>query len=156
MSKAQSVLAHWHSHRDVLAPLVDAVPEDKLDFKPWDEAMSFRDLVWHILSTGALFAAAARAGRMTDRPEKPDLSTKQALVQAIASFTERTHADVASIADEQFEQLVETKAVFGTDLPAKALLSSMIDHEVHHKGQLFVYARMMGAKKLPFFIHRGS
>ncbi|WP_367306894.1 DinB family protein [Alicyclobacillus acidocaldarius] len=155
MSKAQSVLTHWHSHRDVLAPLVDSVPEDKLDFKPWDEAMSFRDLVWHILSTSALFAAAAKAGRITDRPERPDLSTKQALVQAISSFTDRTHADVASVTDEQFESLVDTKAVFGRDLPVKVLLGSMIDHEVHHKGQLFVYARMMGAEKLPFFIHRG-
>ncbi|MBF8376487.1 DinB family protein [Alicyclobacillus mali] len=155
MSKAQAVLTHWHSHRDVLAPLVESVPEDKLDFKPWDGAMSFRDLVWHILSTSAWFAAAAQAGRITDRPEKPDLGSKQALLQAISTFSDRTHADVASVADEQFDSLVDTKAVFGADLPVKALLGSMVDHEIHHKGQLFVYARLMGAEKLPFFIHRG-
>ncbi|WP_206832354.1 DinB family protein [Alicyclobacillus fructus] len=154
MSKAQSVLAHWHSHRDVLAPLVASVPEDKLDFKPWDGAMSFRDLVWHILAVSATFAAAAKAGRLTERPEQPDLSTKQALLDAISTFTEKTHADIASISDEQFESIVETKAVFGADLPAKALLASLIDHEIHHKGQLFVYARLMGAETLPFFIHR--
>ncbi|WP_349679045.1 MULTISPECIES: DinB family protein [Aneurinibacillus] len=28
----------------------------------------------------------------------------------------------------------------------------MIDHEVHHKGQLFLYARLIGIEKLPFFI----
>ncbi|AEJ42251.1 DinB family protein [Alicyclobacillus acidocaldarius] len=155
MSKVESVLTHWHSHRDVLAPLVDSVPEDKLDFKPWDGAMSFRDLVWHILSTGAWFAAAAKTGRITNQPERPDLSTKQAILQAISSLTDRTHADVASVSDEQLESLVDTKAVFGADLPVNVLLSSMIDHEVHHKGQLFVYARIMGAEKLPFFVHRG-
>ena len=155
MSRAQSVLTHWHAHRDVLAPLVEAVPEDKLNYRPWDQAMSFSDLVWHILSASAMFAAAAKEGRVTGRTDKPDLGSKQAILQAISTWTEQTHANIASMTDEQFERMVETKAIFGADLPAKVLLGSMIDHEVHHKGQLFVYARMMGTEKLPFFIHRG-
>ncbi|SIT12456.1 DinB family protein [Alicyclobacillus vulcanalis] len=155
MAKAESMLRHWHAHRDVLAPLVQSVPEDQLDFKPWDKAMSFRELVWHVLSISALFASAAKAGRITGRPEQPDLSSKEALLRAISTLTDQTHADMASLSDEQFDQLVDTKAVFGADLPVHALLGTMIDHEIHHKGQLFVYARLMGAKELPFFVHRG-
>ncbi|WP_081825521.1 DinB family protein [Bacillus sp. UNC41MFS5] len=34
----------------------------------------------------------------------------------------------------------------------------MIDHEIHHKGQLFTYARLIGREKLPFlsFYHLNS
>ena len=30
-------------------------------------------------------------------------------------------------------------------------LTIMYDHEIHHKGQLFVYLRLLGKEKLPFF-----
>ncbi|MED1206050.1 DinB family protein [Heyndrickxia acidicola] len=28
----------------------------------------------------------------------------------------------------------------------------MIDHEIHHKGQIFPYARLIGIEKLPEYI----
>ncbi|WP_279401879.1 DinB family protein [Piscibacillus salipiscarius] len=30
-------------------------------------------------------------------------------------------------------------------------LQGMYEHEIHHKGQLFIYARMVGVKDVPFF-----
>ncbi len=33
----------------------------------------------------------------------------------------------------------------------KKYLLAMYDHEIHHKGQLFIYARLVGVKDVPFF-----
>jgi len=39
-------------------------------------------------------------------------------------------------------------------MPGMVLLESGKDHEIHHKGQLFTYARLLGIKSLPFFVNR--
>ncbi|WP_182914758.1 DinB family protein [Paenibacillus thiaminolyticus] len=36
------------------------------------------------------------------------------------------------------------------DGPRSKLVWLIIDHEIHHKGQLFVYARILGVQELPF------
>ncbi|KYD26597.1 MULTISPECIES: DinB family protein [Geobacillus] len=44
---------------------------------------------------------------------------------------------------------------FGIHIPAAQLLPMAMDHEIHHKGQLFVYVRAMGHTDLPLFVKRG-
>ncbi|SIC68051.1 Uncharacterised protein [Mycobacteroides abscessus subsp. abscessus] len=39
-------------------------------------------------------------------------------------------------------------------MPGIVLLENAKDHEIHHKGQLFTYARLAGIEKLPFFVSR--
>ncbi|GLV14795.1 hypothetical protein Heshes_24790 [Alicyclobacillus hesperidum] len=155
MTKAETYLGHWHAHRDVLTDLVKSVGEEHLSFQPWAGAMSFADLVWHIVSTGYFFADSAALGHLGMRPEKADLSTMSALESSISEWTQKTHDRISSMTDDQFANLVDMTQLFGAKLPATALLQTNLDHEIHHKGQLFVYARLCGADPLPFFVKRG-
>ncbi|GMA57738.1 putative damage-inducible protein DinB [Alicyclobacillus sacchari] len=155
MTKAESYLQHWHAHRDVLFDLLKAVDEQHVNFQPWAGAMSFADLIWHIVSTGYFFADSAALGHASTRPQKPDLATIGAIESSISEWTQKTHDRIASITDEQFANLVDLTQLFGAKLPVAALLQTNLDHEIHHKGQLFVYARLCGADPLPFFVQRG-
>lgn len=44
--------------------------------------------------------------------------------------------------------------LFGMKLSGRQLLQLAMDHEIHHKGALFVYVRALGHTELPMFIQR--
>lgn len=70
--------------------------------------------------------------------------------QAVADLTARTKSVYASLteADLQAERVFPS----GFRATGRTLLLMMFEHEIHHKGQLMLYARMVGVKDLPFFV----
>jgi uncharacterized damage-inducible protein DinB len=142
----------WLRHRLVTVELVDMIGEGGLNFKPWDGAMTLSELVLHIMSSGFQFTNAVKLGTIGKPADKPLISSMADLRKYVHEITESTKATMASITDEEMESLVDASKVMGTSLPGKALLATMRDHEIHHKGQLFVYARMAGVQNPPFFV----
>ncbi|MFD1676578.1 DinB family protein [Alicyclobacillus fodiniaquatilis] len=155
MAKAEQFLQSYLMHRNVLGELVATLKDEDVQFSPWDKAMSTGDLIWHMLSSSYSFSAAAATGQFERVTDKPALTTIAEVQSAIAAWTDKTVNNIRSMTDEKFDELVDMTKVFGTQIPAGALLQSMRDHEIHHKGQLFVYARLCGADGLPLFIKRG-
>jgi len=54
----------------------------------------------------------------------------------------------------QMEQLAEEIAPFGEKhgpMSREALLQVIHEHEIHHRGQLYVYLRMLGVEVPPLF-----
>lgn len=142
----------WLRHRLVTVELVDMLLEDSLDFKPWDGAMTLSQLVVHIMTSGTWFTEAVKQGVLGKPGDKPAISSLTELKKFTQDTTEQTKAILSSLTDEDMDRLVDATKVFGTKLPRKVLLASMRDHEIHHKGQLFVYARMTGVKNPPMFV----
>jgi uncharacterized damage-inducible protein DinB len=67
----------------------------------------------------------------------------------VYDLTEMTKEELKSITVKQLEQVIE---VINIKCPGRYWLSNAKDHEIHHKGQLFTYARMVGVQGLPFFL----
>ncbi|KPV43720.1 DinB family protein [Alicyclobacillus ferrooxydans] len=140
-------------HRAVLQDILSRVPEDQVDMKPWPNALSLSDLAVHMVTSADWFAESVKNGQF-GRPEKVEVSSMSDLRRVVDEYTEKTKATLDSLSDEQVEGMVEAKHIFGMDAPGKVWLGSMRDHEIHHKGQMFVYARMAGVEEMPFFIQR--
>ncbi len=151
MSRAKRILNHWLMHRSVTLELARRIPAGKLDFRPCDGVMSVRELISHIATSNHFFVLGVREGRFTWdlRPQGAGDGDPAALLR---QYTEQDAEFIRSLTDEQLQAPVDGGEVFRMTLPASAWLSTMIDHEVHHKGQLFTYARMLGLKDLPFFV----
>lgn len=153
MSKAEAFLMHFKMHRSVLDKVVDAVKDEDLPFSPWEGALTLKDLIWHVLSSGLSFTRAAATGDFERVSDKPALETKTQLKQAIDDMSRQSYDFIQSMSDDQFSQEIDVTKAFGRKLPAGQLLTSMLDHEIHHKGQLFTYARLCGAEEMPFFVN---
>ncbi len=152
MSKAEQFVAGWLRHREVTVELVDMISDDSLDFKPWEGAMTLGELVTHIVNSATWFSSAIKNGQMTKPPEKPQITSMAQLKQYVHDATAEAKATLLSLTDEQLETVLDTTKIFGAQLPGKMLLAGMRDHEIHHKGQLFVYARMTGVENPPSFV----
>lgn len=154
MTQVQSLVNQWLHHRKVLLDLLDRIPEGKTQFKPWDGAMSLGDLAVHTVMSTDWIVASVKNGRFERPGASPKPETMEAVRNLVHDYTEKTTLEFTLLTDEQLERIVEAKALFGFDAPGKIFIHLMHEHEIHHKGQLFVYARMVGVEQVPFFISR--
>lgn len=151
MSTLNNYINGWMTHRKALHELIDTFDSKNLQYKPWDEGMSVSELVLHISTSTNMFAQTVKNGVFAPPATPKTPETISELKQLVEADTAETNSALESITDEQLNQIVEFA---GMKMPGIAMLEMAKEHEIHHKGQLFTYARLLGIEKLPFFISR--
>jgi uncharacterized damage-inducible protein DinB len=126
--------------------VIEAIPQDKGDYRPEPVAKSALELAWHIVASEHRFLGGVASGVFDFTPNhRPEAV--------------RTAADIAKWYEESFaKNLARIEAMTGAELakemdfrgmfqqPAVMFLTLSINHSVHHRGQLSVYLRPMGGK----------
>lgn len=143
------MMEEWLQHRHVLEELLASVSDEQIDFKPWQDAMTLGELALHVAGWNDVFVSMVKTERFAP-PDIPECRTMEDVQNAVKMFTEKTKAAYASFTDADLEAENQSShpKLKG---PKKRYLVAMYDHELHHKGQLFLYARMAGVKDVPFF-----
>ncbi|WP_211747975.1 DinB family protein [Paenibacillus sp. Marseille-Q4541] len=149
MLEMQSFISRWKRHREVLHKLVELDQNDLVQYKPWDGGMSYGELAIHIASTTEMFANTVIRGEFTPPQSKDEWATMEDVRNLVHRYTESTDSLLASVTEEQQQKVI---TFFGNTAPGYGILNMALDHEIHHKGQLFTYARMAGVTELPFFM----
>jgi uncharacterized damage-inducible protein DinB len=126
-------------------------PAESWDWKTCDSAMTLGELANHFYLAEVGLIDALETGKFASRQHPEPKTNAEDLV---AAFNESHTALNATIAALTEEQLREEIAPFGDKygkMSRKALLHSMHEHEIHHRGQIYVYLRMLGAPVPPLF-----
>jgi uncharacterized damage-inducible protein DinB len=126
--------------------VIEAIPLDKGDYRPDAVSKTALELAWHIVAAEKRFFAGISAGALDftamHRPESTGDSAGIA-----AWFDETFAANLAKLEGLKGEQLVKSIDFRGMfQLPAVAFLQVAMNHTIHHRGQLSMYLRPMGAK----------
>lgn len=151
----QIITNMWLFHRLVGNEIIDMVSDEHLDFRPWEGAMTLKELALHIVFSTHKFAETVQLGTTVSSTVEKEVNTAEELKQLVHEVTEKTKTILEGLTEEKLKAVVDATRVIGTYLPGTSLLHIMRDHEIHHKGQLFVYARMIGLENLPMFMkHR--
>ena len=129
--------------------VLERVPGDKLAWKPHDKSMSLGQLALHVASVPGAIAEASQQTPF----EAPDFtypSAKSAaeLVPALDQSVARAREILGSMDDADLAKM--WRVVAGGNevmaIPVGAVLRSiMLNHWYHHRGQLSVYLRQVGA-----------
>jgi uncharacterized damage-inducible protein DinB len=126
--------------------VIEAIPSDKSDFRHDDVAKGAIDLAWHIVAAEHRFMDAVVTGVFdygnTGRPES--LRTSADVAQWYSDTFARDAARVASVPADELVKIIDFRGLF--QLPAIAFLQIGLNHSIHHRGQLSMYLRPMGAK----------
>jgi uncharacterized damage-inducible protein DinB len=123
-----------------------AVQADKGDYRPHPNSRSALELAWHLASADIWFLDGFLNGKfeMEDDTMPADFSH----AGDIASYYEdglSTKIDAVAKLPATF--WATPLPLFGMfDLPAVMYLQFMLNHSIHHRGQLCAYLRPMGAK----------
>jgi len=141
---AQFLETFGMEHKTTLRVL-KAVPGDKLSFKPHERNMSAGDLAWHIAYSQYGLAKIVE----TDTFEVYQQGETPATIDEIVTGSERWHQQACDVVRNLTPQRLGGTVSLpgGNSMPAAALLwSGVVFHQIHHRGQLSVYIRMMGGK----------
>jgi uncharacterized damage-inducible protein DinB len=151
MAIRDSFLPEFDHEMQTTRRTLERVPEDKTSWKPHDTSMSMARLAGHVAEMPG-FAAATFQGDSFDfapagaPPAQPTVMTSRA--QLLELFDKNVASARAAILKASDEELHKTwtlmnggKTIFS--LPRVAVLRTMIlNHIIHHRGQLSVYLRM--------------
>ena len=139
----QSFISNWNRIHKQTAIVLAAVPDAKLGYQPQEDMFSLRQLVTHIVRAEVGLTRSALAGST----QKIDLDLSESSVEQLVEAFNKHHAElveeVSQLAPEQLKEEVEFA---GHRLSRKALLNVMTEHEISHRGQLFVYLRLVGVQ----------
>ena len=133
----------WANSKTYTLKLADLMPEDKYDFRPTPEEMTFREQLLHIadnmtwLSSSYLFAEGP--AKRTTKEKLPKAEVLKILAQAY-DLGLKAHGNVKE------RQLDEQVKFFAGPMSRRQVLILMHDHKTHHLGQLIVYLRLNGIK----------
>ena len=134
------------NERRITQTVIEAIPLDKGDYRPDPVSKSALELAWHIVATEMRFMDAVLAGQFdfTPRPLPDSIKTSRDLS---AWYTENFAARferLTKLSQEQLLKVVDFRGLF--QLPAVMYLEFVLHHSIHHRGQLSMYLRPMGAK----------
>jgi uncharacterized damage-inducible protein DinB len=156
----------WRFARDGVIAELENIPADKFDVRPAPGARSVAEIARHIVEAGTVMAGELTrpggdftrqpypeflreyAGGLDPRQDKASLIAllRRTLDDGTAAF--RAAGDVAML-----QQIVQFNGVPATRL---SWMSHGVAHEEYHRGQLCVYARLLGlVPALTKLIHGG-
>jgi uncharacterized damage-inducible protein DinB len=140
-----SLPALKNEHRITLK-IIEAVPAEQGDYRPAGASMSALELAWHIASAEKFFMDGVAAGAFNSTGGKrPDSIRSAADVAAWYADSFQANFDrLTRLSSEQLLKVIDFRGLFQN--PAVLYLQFAINHSIHHRGQLSVYLRPMGAK----------
>jgi uncharacterized damage-inducible protein DinB len=126
--------------------VIEAIPLDKGDYRPDEISKSALDLAWHIAATEMRFMEVVPAGEFdfTPRPRPDSIKNSADLAAWYTDNFEPHFEKLTKVTNAQLLKIVDFRGIF--QLPAVMYLNFALHHSVHHRGQLSMYLRPMGAK----------
>ena len=126
--------------------VIEAVPLDKADHRPDAVGKSAVDLAWHIVGAEHRFMESVANGAFdfSNSGRPPALQTSADVARWYVDTFPRDAARVEALPIDALLKIVDFKGIF--QLPAVAYLHTAHIHSIHHRGQLSMYLRPMGAK----------
>jgi len=144
-----ALLVHWQGHRRLTRRVIEAFPDDQLYTFSIGSMRPFGALALEMLvmATPTVRGVVTQtwAEFQTSRAERP----KQEVLRLWDEATEEINALWPQIPPERFS---ETMTAFGQYTGVvHDLFLYVIDNEVHHRGQGYVYLRALGIEPPPFY-----
>ncbi|MBA4537881.1 DinB family protein [Bacillus aquiflavi] len=153
MSNTSQFIQYFLAHRNVTVELVSKIEKEHDNYKPTPTSMSAKELVNHMLYSFHWFVEIVKKGEPVPYQENKE-ETEANLLELATSYTEKTKNLIESLTDEDLNRTIDLTEIFGQKMNAGQLLQMAMDHEINHKGNLFVYVREMGHTELPMFISK--
>ena len=132
---------------------IEQVPDGHDDWKPHDTSMAFGRLAMLVAGMPSWFEMMIARDHLDVNPpggsnwSPPPMRTREERVQAVRDGVARTRAALQATNDQHLMQpwrLLAAGKVM-TENPRHVVLRDTFMHLAHHRGQLTVYLRMLGA-----------
>ncbi|MGH7500702.1 MAG: DinB family protein [Longimicrobiales bacterium] len=146
---ADALLKHWQGHRGLTRRMIEAFPEDRLFTFSVGSMRPFGELAMEMLGMCVPMVRGLVTGEWGTY-KTSDATSRAEVVRLWDESTDELNALWPQIAPGHFQ---ETVTAFGQFTgPVYELLLYVIDNEIHHRGQGYVYLRALGIEPPAFYV----
>jgi len=125
--------------------VIAAIPEDKRNYKPAEKSRTAMEIAWHIVSSEVWFLEGLATCQFGAEAERP--AGVNTVAGVLAWYSDKLPPALEKVNAIPADKLAANTPFFGIlNEPLVAYLSMLTVHSIHHRGQLSVYLRPMGAK----------
>jgi uncharacterized damage-inducible protein DinB len=151
MSEAAELVRYVDRVRERTMRVVDCIPPDSIDWTYREGKFTLGDIVRHLAAIERWMFAENVAGRKSSYPgHGRELADGK---DAVVDYMRRMHADAMTIftalTDADLDRKCTTPA--GAELQVRKWMRAMIEHEAHHRGQIYLYLSVLGIATPPIF-----
>ncbi len=146
VTRIEPFLSFLASVRKRTRALAACIPDDQLEWRPTPSQFSAGDLIRHIAGAERWMFVENAVGRPSIYPgHGPELAAD---LGACLDYMDRTHEEsralLATLTPDQIQGPCTTVA--GAEVPVWLLLRVMLEHEIHHRGQLYSVLGVLGVE----------
>lgn len=148
---AESFAEYWDGVRGRTRRLVVLIPPDKLEWTPTPGRWTLGDIARHLAGIERDMYAENVQGRPTRYPgHTRDLADG---LEAVLAYGDKKHAEALEIFRSLTPEQLAGKSITpaGTPITTYKWLRAMVEHESHHRGQLYLLLGMLNVKTPPIF-----
>ena len=141
--------SHWDAVRSALIETIDKFRDDELDFKPFADSRTVRQLMLHIAHEENIEFNYGVAQTLNELPSEYDAGnypTKASIQTLLASVHAPAVNYLGRLKDDDLGQVISTP--WGASQPLIEMLGHLIEHEIHHRAELSLILGMLGRKGL--------
>src|SRR5437763_1112876 len=148
MSMINAVLQEFENEAGTTRKVLERVPTDKLTWKPHPKSMSLGDLALHVAGSPATICGWASEDETVLKGEGAPPSPKSTadILAAHDAGVKTVKEKLTAIGDAGLQKMWKGTAGGNTlmTMPKAALVRAIVmNHWIHHRGQLSVYLRLL-------------
>jgi uncharacterized damage-inducible protein DinB len=147
----QPFLQYFGNVRERTMRVARCIPPDKLDWTYALGKFTLGDLLRHIAVVERYMWAESVQGQ----PSRYTSHGKELAdgLENVLAFMERLHHESLEIFSKLTDADLQTKCKTpgGADITKWKWLRLMVEHEIHHRGQIYLYLAMLGAPTPPLY-----
>jgi len=142
---------YWRNIRKRTRRVIDCIPTERFDWAPRDGAWTFADLIRHLAGTERWMFAENAQRRLSRYPGCGREHADGA--EAVIAYIDRLHEESCEIfgalSAADLTEKCETPG--GIEITVWKWLRAMVEHEVHHRGQIYLMLGMLGVETPPLY-----
>jgi len=151
---AAQLLAHWQGHRNLTRKLIEAYPEDQIFNYSIGDMRPFAELIMEImdLSGGGVEGIVTGKWKVLDELSHVNGNypkTKTEMLERWDAVTDQINNFWPQISLERYQENVMAFGAYEGSVYSTLLY--VIDNEIHHRAQAYVYLRSLGITPPPFW-----
>jgi uncharacterized damage-inducible protein DinB len=144
-------LEYFGKIRERTTRVVNCIPVDRIEWTYSKDKFTFGDLIRHI----ATIERYMYAENVQQKPSRYPGHGRELAdgYQNILAFLNRLHSESIEIFGSLTEEDLNKKCVTpgGTSVTIWKWLRAMVEHEIHHRGQIYLYLAMLNVPTPPLY-----
>jgi len=148
--KLSDLFSHWEQvHTDTLAT-VDRFDDVELHFTPYEESWPAGQIMLHIAEAEDGWLRCVVKREQQEWPEYPlaQYPTVEAIRAVLSQVHARTASYLATLELEDLQRPIPSRWREGATIPLGWIIWHVLEHEIHHRGELSLILGMLGREGL--------